>query len=341
MNISELSYLEIKELERKINQTLKANTNRFFESIQNNRVQELKDIFKWGLPKEETGFLQLWQTFKIHENISLETLEVLRLGLWETDTLHQGFVGKLFIYFSDIFTDTKKQQIFSQKTEFVDILQWAYIHYTGTFQTRLAEVIHNQWGGFAFNPQKHAELESFVLKTMNRPHKALLRASRAGSRKQLEYFSSQRYTHSLNDENMKESFYTECMGKAIQSANPDAVAFWLAQGVALPKEHKFYTHMITQSLKMTGFNECVDLIMRSGGVEDNLLLRVAFNNNRMEVAERVLLHYQDEMSLNQLLKMFQVKGCQAEKAEMVRKHHAYYSLLLKTEEKSATKRFKI
>lgn len=338
INIENLNFSDIEKLQKDLTQLVQHRISNFFHAIKTDNVSEIKSFIDWGIPQDHPAYYEKWNNLEFTPYTKIETLQVLHDCLSEKyGKAQKVFVSKVFNMLTQTFSQNAQNlNIFNDSEQKItDLFQWVSINYPEQFESRLLENIRNQWGTIAFNAGKHAQLESHVLRNMNRPHKALLKASRAGNKKMMEHFYSPPYLKSMKAVESPEKFFSECLGKAIANANHDAISFWFEKGVDMPDGSKVLAHMVQQSHHCPDYMKSLRCILEHVPVlyGNQALLRAALECNRIDTVTEILDHHYITSEYIEKIPEAIRKRASNDSVEYAQQFFTYWSLALKLDEK--------
>lgn len=344
-DIKTLNYEEITLLQKQLDNEVTYRIEKYFKAIKSGNVQEIKDFIEWGIPQNNPIYFEAWNKLTFTVSTPVEVLDALSILDERYSNQYTNFVHKLYLLFNDAFRSVDRMKKI-ETSNFTDILQWALNKHPSLFKETIVKDLHDSWGNIYFDPTKHAQLESFVLKDMNRPFNTLKRVSQSGSKEQLEYFydSNKKYVQDLNKSENKEEFLQSCLDKAIINNNREAVLFWLEKGVRTINT-KTFSHLIQQNFRKENFFDIIDNIVEH--YEDvtfgnQILLRSAILNNRLEVTKYLLEKYYIDNETVPKLKELIKNNAKHDSVTFLKQYEKFMGLSVKLDDnKNNVKKMKI
>lgn len=293
-DIKKLNYEEITLLQKQLDSEINNRIEKYFKAIKLGDIQEIKDFIEWGIPQNNPIYFEAWNKLTLTVTTPVPVLDALSSLGEKYPNQYTNFIHKLYLLLNDVFRSVDKVKKI-ENPNFTEILQWALNKHPSLFKETVVKDLHDSWGNIYFDPQRHAQLEGFVLNDMNRPFNTLKRISQSGNKEQLTYFydENKKYVKELNKIENKEEFLQSCLDKAIISTNRDAVLFWLEKGVKT-ENTKTFAHLIQQNFRQENFFNIIDDIVKyyqDVTFGNQILLRSAIMNNRLEVTKYLLEKY--------------------------------------------------
>lgn len=302
--IKSLNLQQIKDIQEYTNDLISQKIVQFFHSIKTNDSENIHSFVEWGIPRDDSNFFNPWNELTLSNKTTFETYATLdQLFKKDYPQYHKQFIDKVVIFLKGCFQPPVKQNnknpfFLMSDSNFTNIVQWACVSIPDILESSgLKNTIHNHWGTFFFDKDKHQVLENYILNTMPQPHKVFLKLSRTGNKELLEYFYREDYLKSLDAKGYtidKEDFFKDCFNKSISASNTDTMQFWMDKKIPLPYNYTAISNVVNSNYYKDNYMLSISMLTsyaNSVFEENHIFLRSAISSNRLKTVQFLLETY--------------------------------------------------
>lgn len=296
-----------KELEN-LQSLLNKNEQKFFYAFEHHDSKSLEDSIDWGLPFEDSGFIDKFKSLTFKKKKGDRLLEFLKTSekLYEVSP---HFYHLFFEKLDSMACNWLEKIDFKEYKNYIfaDFCQWLVANKkNNNFSFSFLETLKHDWGRFPIDPNKHTELENFILPHLKSPSEMIVNLSKHNNKEIVSYYLNKYNSYFISEEE-KEKTYDKSLKKSIENLNIEVIEFWLEKGVSLPEVHNVYAHIVQQMSKADNYFSALDLIITKDSKDKakHFIMEEAIFINRKETIEHVIKnHYykKDEDKVKEFLK---------------------------------------
>lgn len=256
------NYQKTKEELNKLQSLLHKNEKKFLNAFENHDSKSLEESIDWGLPFEDKDFISKFKSLSFKKKNADKLLEFLqaskKLYTVSPHFYHLFFekIDSMILNWVDRFNSEK-----DERTILADILQWMVLNKeNNNFSFGLLTILKSEWGVFPVIPEKHRDIENFILSHLKSPAEIILKLSICNTKETVEYYYN-KYNHSFLSDEEKDKVQNKSLKKAIENLNIEVIDFWLQKGVGLPESHHPYAHVVQQMSKSPDYFLTLNLLI--------------------------------------------------------------------------------
>lgn len=301
MELKNLTYTELSTTQKEIELIIAKKVQNYILAINKNNASFIKDFIDWGIPIDNEEYSQMWNNLSFNYKTKLETFIALDKLKYNYKNQHDLYLKKIESYLINLFND-KNILINTKDDRYTCIIQWIVESYPKILKDKiLANELNNCWGFFQFSPERHQILENFLQSAEIKSQKVFLRIMNNGNKETVEYFFNK---YSII--NSEKSYLINCLDKAINCGNKDAIEILLKNGVRSENKNPFQNYLMSYT-KREEYFDTIDLMIEHYGnatFNDQILLKTALAKFNITLIKYLLEnHYKTQEDLSYLEKI--------------------------------------